>query len=206
MTFSIPNVYDYTLTVEEEIIASGNNIGDAPESTAFGCPPTVSSKPSLKPSFLPSKTLSSLPSSVQSAVPSATPSEQPSISRHPSACKEDPDQKIVAILNENADFFATCGLLSQNPEYFDSVCCLKPAEVAKSLSPVVVCPKTCGDSNAKEDPNAVVIGLLQGTDVKRGDCAFLASLPQDTIDIACNLEFSIWDKYDAPKQCECTCG
>jgi hypothetical protein len=106
MTFTISKIFDYTLTVEGEIIASGNNILDAPETTAFGCPPTVSPKPSatpssnpsfvpsmtpsilptasFHPSTLPSGTPSALPSVMLTSIPSALPSEQPSLSMHPS--------------------------------------------------------------------------------------------------------------------------
>jgi len=122
------------------------------------------------------------------------------------AVNEDPNQTIVGILNENTEIFATCGLLSENQQFIQPVCSLDPAVVAEALSPAVRCPKTCGDPNASESLDTLILGLLGGTNVRRGTCGTVASLPQNIKDIACSLDETIWYNFDASIQCQCTCG
>ena len=134
-------------------------------------------------------------------MPSSSPTVQPT-----AECVEDPTAKIVGQLDSTQDFFATCGQLAANPQYITQVCSLDPYAIALSLSPSVQCPQTCGDPSASEDPNAPVLGLVSGTTVQRGTCGQLAQSQPNFISVACSLDISLWNSFDAAQMCCDTCS
>merc|ERR1712176_317580 len=89
----------------------------------------------------------------------------------PNFCSESADSIIVGLLSIVKDIFGTCGQLAEFPWYIPQVCSFDPSPVAEEYSPAVVCPNTCGDSNATEDPSALSMGFVSFEDgVQRGTC------------------------------------
>ena len=68
-----------------------------------------------------------------------------------------------------------------------------------------MCPNTCGNPSASEDPFAEFLVLLFGTDVIRANCSVLAGTSSDMKDFVCNLDLSIWIDYTPSVACCETC-
>jgi len=170
-------------------------------------PPTGTPTQTLTspPTGTPTQTLTSpptgTPTQTLTSPPTGTPTQTPTES-----CSEQPSAVIVGLLSDDNDIFANCGALAANPQYIPTVCSFDPYSIAESLSPAVVCPNTCGNPNATEDPSDPILALLSGTAVQRATCGILADLPSNVINFACNLDLTIWTGYTPSVACCNTCA
>jgi len=145
--------------------------------------------------------------SVPTPVPVPTPAPPPSSDAPSPVCSENPFSEIIAKLDDTTAIFIKCSLLIEKPFFIPFVCPLDPYAIAEEYSPTVVCPKTCGDPSANENPNADIFGLVRGTNVQRGTCGQLAQLPDNIINAACNnLDLDIWNSYSPSIVCCDTCA
>jgi len=136
-----------------------------------------------------------------STSPSSTPTSEPTES-----CSENPDSTIAGRLSVDSEKFGNCGALSNNPQFIPEVCPFDPYTIAEQNSPAIVCPNTCGNPFAPEDPFAEFLVLLSGTDVIRANCSVLAGTSSKVQDFACNLDLSIWIDYTPSVACCETCA
>jgi len=179
-----------------------------------GC--SLSDPPSLSPSSTPSIETSAptaTPSStpiIQTISPATTPSSAPIIQTNvPSItpCVEDADAVFAGMVASPNTIFATCGQLSQFPQYIDYVCNFDPKAAATALAPASVCGQTCG-TGGSENPNSdFLVMLIQNGQPKLYEftCGFLSQQSQGIKNAACNVDLSAWDTYVASTVCCETC-
>ena len=145
------------------------------------------------------------PSSETSQSPSSSPTV--SLTSNPTEfCSENPDSTIAGRLSVDSEVFANCGALSNRPQFIPIVCPFDPYTIAEQNSPAIVCPNTCGNPSASEDPFAEFLVLLFGTDVIRANCSVLAGTSSNVQDFAYNIDLSIWIDYTPSVACCETCA
>jgi len=126
------------------------------------------------------------------------------------SCTEDSDGLIFGRVFPGNMLDGTCAKLAKYPQYIDLVCSLDPKIEALRHSPSNLCPQTCKSSLYElEIPSALFLGLIErkGTPiVYEKSCAWLSLQKEKVIQVACNLDLSLWDKYAASSACCKTCA
>eukprot|EP00551_Chaetoceros_affinis_P013738 CAMPEP_0203691330 /NCGR_PEP_ID=MMETSP0091-20130426/3655_1 /ASSEMBLY_ACC=CAM_ASM_001089 /TAXON_ID=426623 /ORGANISM="Chaetoceros affinis, Strain CCMP159" /LENGTH=294 /DNA_ID=CAMNT_0050561799 /DNA_START=74 /DNA_END=958 /DNA_ORIENTATION=+ len=140
---------------------------------------------------------------------SAWDSAEGCMSTGPPSCVEDGSEIIYGRVEPRNMLQGTCSDLASYPQYIDSVCSLVPREEAEKYSPATLCPDTCGTSaNTAESPDVKVLGMIERNGnpvIYEKTCGWLARQKPGLISKACNLDFSLWDKYAASSACCDTC-
>ncbi len=125
------------------------------------------------------------------------------------SCIEDSNAIIFGRVVPGYTLRGTCSQLSSLPKYIDMVCSLDPRGKAEMYSPILQCPQTCGSGNIIESPTTRILGMIEKDGepvVYERTCGWLSKQTERLIRIACNLDFSIWDKYNASNKCCETCA